>query len=142
MARMEVLHLDKLQHEATTRSHSIVLDEPIDLGGDDHGMNPYEVLLAGLGGCIAMTVRLYAQHKGWPLEDVKVTLSHDKTHAKDCQDCASDLDAGILDVIRRKVELNGNLTDEQRARLHEIAGRCPVHRTLTGSIEILSDDSI
>lgn len=142
MAHMEVLHLEKMQHEATTRSHSIILDEPIDAGGDDRGMNPYEVLLAGLGGCIAMTVRLYAKNKGWPLEDVKVTLSHNKTHAKDCQDCASDKEIGVLDVIRRKVELTGDLSSEQHTRLQEIAGRCPVHRTLTGTIEILADDSL
>jgi len=142
MARMEILHLEKMQHEATTRSHAIILDEPVDVGGDDKGMNPYEVLLAGLGGCIAMTLRLYAKHKGWPLEDVKVTLAHNKTHSKDCDDCLSDDGAGMLDVIRKKVELTGDLSDEQRARLQEIAGRCPVHRTLTGNIEILTDESI
>ena len=142
MTRMEVLHLDKMQHEATSGTHSIILDEPATAGGDDTGMSPYEVLLAGLGGCIAMTLRLYAKHKGWPLDDVKVTLAHEKTHSKDCDDCASDKDTGMLDVIRRKVELTGDLSDEQRTRLQEIAGRCPVHRTLTGAIEILPDDSL
>jgi len=84
MTRVEVYHLEKLQHEGTTRGHSIVLDEPRDVGGDDAGMNPYEALLVALGGCIGITVRLYAQRKGWKLEDVRVTLSHDRVHAKDC----------------------------------------------------------
>jgi putative redox protein len=140
MHRMEVLHLDGLQHEATVRGHSITLDEPKDAGGADSGMTPYEALLAALGGCIAITLRLYAQHKGWPLDDVRVVLTHDKMHAKDCADCEHE--DGMLDVIRRKVELIGDLTTEQRERLQEIAHRCPVHRTLTGTIEILDDDSL
>jgi putative redox protein len=142
MNRMEVLHLENLQHEATIRSHSIVLDEPPEAGGDDQGMTPYEALLAGLGGCIAITVRLYARRKNWPLEDIRVTLTHERNHARDCQDCESPESVGMLDVIREKVELTGDLSDEQRTRLHEIAGRCPVHRSLTGNIEILTDDSI
>lgn len=140
MTRVEVLHLDNMQHEATSGTHSIVLDEPKDVGGDDTGMNPYQVLLSALGGCIAMTLRLYAKRKGWKLEDVRVTLAHDKVHAKDCEDCEHE--EGLLDVIRKKVEVKGDLTDEQVARLQEIAGRCPVHRTLTGTIEILSDVSL
>ncbi len=103
-------------------------------------MNPYELLLASLGGCIAMTLRLYARRKQWPLDDVRVTLTHDKVHAKDCEDCEHE--EGMLDVIRRKVELKGDLTHEQTVRLQEIASRCPVHRTLTGSIEVLVDDSL
>jgi putative redox protein len=137
---MEVLHLGGLQHEATVRGHSITLDEPAEAGGTDAGMTPYEALLAGLGGCIAITLRLYAQRKGWPLEDVRVVLSHDKLHAEDCADCEHTI--GLLDVIRRKVELVGDLSPEQRERLQEIAHRCPVHRTLTGTIEILDDDSL
>ena len=137
MTRVEVYHLEKMQHEATSRGHSIVLDEPHDKGGDDAGMTPYEVLLSALGGCIAITVRLYAQRKGWKLHDVRVTLSHDKVHADDCADCETR--EGKLDVIRRKVEFVGDLTTEQRDRLLEIAERCPVHRTLTGTLEILPD---
>ena len=142
MTRMEVLHLDNLQHEATVRSHSVILDEPKEVGGDDKGMSPYEALLSALGGCIAMTLRLYASRKKWPLDDVKVTLSHNKSHARDCEDCESDSNTGMLDVIRKKVEITGDLTEEQHTRLQEIATRCPVHRTLTGSIEILADNSI
>jgi putative redox protein len=103
-------------------------------------MNPYELLLAALGGCIALTLRLYARHKGWPLEDVRVVLTHDRVHAKDCEDCEHR--EGMLDVIRRKVAIEGPLTPEQVERLQEIARRCPVHRTLTGTIEIIADDSL
>jgi uncharacterized OsmC-like protein len=140
MTRVEVFHLDNLQHEATVNGHSIVLDEPVEAGGGGQGMNPYELLLAALGGCIGMTLRIYARHKGWPLEDVRVVLTHDKIHAKDCEDCEHE--DGMLDVIRRKVEIEGPLTDEQVARLQEIAARCPVHRTLTGTVEVLPDDSL
>ena len=140
MTRMQVLHVENLQHEATSGDLSILIDEPVEAGGSGKGMNPYELLLAGLGGCIAMTLRLYARRKQWPLEDVRVTLTHDKVHAKDCEDC--DHADGMLDVIRRKVDLEGDLTAEQVARLQEIAGRCPVHRTLTGTIEVLVDDSL
>lgn len=140
MTRVEVLHLDKMQHEATDGEHSIVIDEPRNAGGDDAGMTPYELLLSALGGCIAMTLRLYAGRKEWPLEDVRVVLTHDKMHAKDCRDCEHE--DGMLDVIRRRVEIKGDLSPEQHARLQEIATRCPVHRTLTGTIEVLPDDSL
>ena len=140
MTKVEVFHLENLQHEATVDGHSILLDEPKQVGGDGKGMNPYELLLSALGGCIAMTLRIYARHKGWPLEDVRVVLSHDKIHAKDCAECEHE--DGMLDVIRRKVEITGPLTDTQRARLQEIALRCPVHRTLTGTIEVLRDDTL
>jgi putative redox protein len=140
MTKMQVMHVEGLQHEATTGDVSVVIDEPQAVGGNGQGMNPYELLLAALGGCIAMTLRLYARRKEWPLEDVRVTLTHDKVHAKDCEDCEHE--EGMLDVIRRKVELAGDLTPEQAARLQEIASRCPVHRTLTGSIEVLADDSL
>jgi len=140
MTRMEVLHVEDLQHEATSGDLSLIIDEPEDVGGSGKGMNPYQLLLAALGGCISMTLRLYAGRKGWPLDDVRVTLTHDKIHAKDCEDC--DHEDGMLDVIRRKVEIKGDLTPEQTARLQEIANRCPVHRTLTGTIEILVDESI
>jgi putative redox protein len=139
MTRVEVLHIDNLQHEATSRDHSMVIDEPREVGGDDTGMSPYEVLLSALGGCIAITVRLYARRKNWPLDDIRVTLSHDRVHARDCEQCETE--EGMLDVIQKKVELKGDLTADQVARLKEIASRCPVHRTLTGTIEVLADDA-
>jgi len=133
---LTVLHLENYQHEATSRGHSIILDEPKEAGGDDVGLSPYETLLAALGGCTAMTLRMYAKRKGWPLDDVQVELSHERMHARDCEDCESE--EGQLGVVRRKVTLSGDLSDEQRQRLHEIADRCPVHRTLTGAVEILN----
>jgi putative redox protein len=139
VTKLQVLHLEGLQHEATSRGHSIIVDEPKELGGLDEGLSPYELLLAGLGACTAMTVRMYAKRKKWPLEDVTVELSHDRVHARDCQECETE--KGQLGLIRREVRLVGDLSDEQRARLHEIASRCPVHRTLEGTIEILDTAS-
>ena len=138
--RVEVLHLENLQHEATVREHSVVLDEPEKAGGADAGMTPYEMLLAALGGCTAMTLRMYAERKGWNLQDVTVRLEHDRVHADDCQKCETR--EGKLTRIRRHVEITGDLDDEQRARLHEIAARCPVHRTLEGPVEIFDVDEL
>lgn len=135
MNRLSVLHLEKYQHEATARGHSIVVDEPENAGGQDKGLTPYELLLAALGSCTAITLRMYAERKGWPLDDVAVEVSHERTHAQDCADCETE--EGRLDVIRRRVELVGDLSDEQRERLLEIATRCPVHKTLEGKVEIL-----
>jgi putative redox protein len=112
-------------------------DEPIDKGGSDLGPNPYELLLAGLGACTSMTLKMYAGRKEWPLEAVRVTLRHDRIHAKDCKDCAED--TGMIDVIEKKLELEGDLTEEQRERLLAISARCPVHRTLLNEIKIRSE---
>jgi putative redox protein len=132
---LTVLHVENYQHEATSRGHSIIVDEPKEVGGDDTGLTPYEALLAALGSCTAITLRMYATRKGWPLDDVQVELSHERMHARDCEDCESE--DGQLGVVRRKVTLAGDLSEEQRQRLLEIANRCPVHRTLTGTVEIL-----
>lgn len=107
--------------------HALLADEPIGIG-DDTGPAPYDLLLAALGTCTSMTVRMYADRKGWPLEDVAVRLSHSKVHADDCAACETD--TGKVDVIERELVLDGPLDDEQRARLLEIADRCPVHRSL------------
>lgn len=107
--------------------HALLADEPIGIG-DDTGPAPYDLLLAALGTCTSMTLRMYADRKGWPLEDVAVRLSHSKVHADDCAACESD--TGKVDVIERELVIEGPLDDEQRARLLEIADRCPVHRSL------------
>lgn len=114
--------------------HRFLADEPVEVGGRDAAPNPYELLLAALGACTAMTVRMYATRKQWPLEAVRVRLMHEKIHAEDCLDCETK--QGLVDRIEGEISLGGNLTDEQRQRLLEIANNCPVHRTLTSEIAI------
>jgi putative redox protein len=112
-------------------------DEPLDKGGTNLGPNPYELLLAGLGACTSMTLKMYAGRKEWPLDAVRVTLRHDRVHAQDCEDCEKE--TGMIDVIDKKLELEGDLSDEQRDRLLDISARCPVHRTLLNEIKIRSE---
>src|SRR2546427_275719 len=120
--------------EIVVGAHRLAADEPTSAGGTDTGPNPYDLLLASLGSCTSMTVALYARRKGWPLEGVTVRLRHSRIHAADCADCETR--EGMIDRIERDIELAGALTDEQRARLLEIAGRCPVHRTLAPAIDL------
>jgi putative redox protein len=118
----------------TAGSHVLLADEPASAGGTDQGPDPYALLLAALGACTSMTLRMYARHKGWPVEHIAVRLSHAKIHAKDCATCESS--NSRVDRIERVLEARGPLSAEQRARLLEIAERCPVHRTLIGEKEI------
>ena len=119
--------------DVRSQRHRLTADEPAPIG-DDRGPNPYELLLASLGSCTTMTLRMYADRKEWPLDGVTVRLKHDRIHAEDCADCETK--DGRIDRIRKVLTLEGDLSDEQRARLLEIADRCPVHRTLTGEIKI------
>jgi putative redox protein len=124
----------KFQQSVAAGPHHFLADEPIAAGGMDSGPSPYQLLLAGLGTCTAMTLRLYADQKGLPLTGVSVTLTHAKIHASDCATCETK--EGKLDRIERTIALEGPLDEAQRARLVEIADKCPVHRTLTSEIEI------
>lgn len=117
-----------------TSDHRLVADESEEAGGEGLGPDPYELLLAGLGACKVMTMRMYADRKGWPLEGSSVTLEHDRVHAEDCASC--DTEERAIDRIRVVIRLEGDLDAEQRERLVEIAGRCPVHRTLTSETRI------
>jgi putative redox protein len=115
-------------------SHRLVADEPASFGGTDAGPNPYAFLLAALGSCTSMTLAFYARRKKWPLEKVLVRLRHRKIHASDCADCETK--AGKLDRIEREIEVFGALTAEQRSQILDIANKCPVHRTLTSTVDI------
>jgi putative redox protein len=119
--------------------HALVADEPAEKGGGDQGPNPYELLLSSLGACMAITVRMYADLKKIPLRRVTVRLRHGKIAAEDCPDCETK--EGKIDRIECEIGLDGDLSAEQRARLMQIADRCPVHKTLKGEVKIVSRQS-
>lgn len=128
----------KFQQEVLSGPHRFLADEPVKVGGLDSGPGPYDLLLAGLGACTSMTLRLYADRKKLPLERVSVRLTHNKIHAEDCRDCETK--EGMVDRIDRSITMEGPLDAEQRKRLLEIADKCPVHRTLESEIEIRTFD--
>ncbi len=122
--------------EARAGIHGLTIDEPKSVGGNDLGPNPYGYLLTALGSCTGLTLRMYADHKKLPLEEVRVHLSHKKVHANDCEECESK--EGKVDYIERQIEIEGDLDEKQRQRLLEIANKCPVHRTLHNEIHVAS----
>jgi uncharacterized OsmC-like protein len=124
----------RFQQEVSLGRHRLLADEPKDVGGLDSGPGPYQLLLAALGTCKAMTVRLHADRKQFPLRRVQVRLRHNRIYAADCAECETK--TGMIDRIDCAITLEGNLSDEQRARLLEIAEKCPVHRTLTSEVHI------
>jgi putative redox protein len=126
----------KFRNTVTIGPHHLLADEPHSAGGDDTGPGPYDFLLAGLGACKSMTMRLYAERKSFPLERATVTLNHSKIHAEDCAECETK--EGMLDQIDVRIGLEGPLDADQRKRILEIADRCPVHRTLTSEIRIVT----
>jgi putative redox protein len=116
--------------------HEWAADEPVSAGGRDVGPTPYDLLCSALGACVAITTRMYADRKGWPLEAITVDVRHGRVHANDCADCESE--AGMIDHLYKTVHLAGDLDDAQLARLMQVADRCPVHRTLSREIRVVT----
>jgi uncharacterized OsmC-like protein len=137
MSDVTVSSRANLQNEVSFGAgQTFITDEPASIGGDDAGPDPYTLILAALGSCISMTLTLYARRKDWPLEGVTVRLSQQRLHARDCGECETTAD-GFVHRIERSVHLEGpRLSEEQRARLQQIAHKCPVHKTLTSEIII------
>ena len=123
-----------LKQKITAGNHVLTADEPISSGGQDSGPDPYSLLLASLGACTSMTIQMYAHRKGFPLEKVIVRLTHERIYAKDCEECESK--EGVVGRIERHITVRGALTEEQKAKLLEIAGKCPVGKTLTSELLI------
>lgn len=135
MSEVTVTSLTNLQNEVSYDGKTFLIDEPQALGGEGLGPDPYTLLLSALGGCISLTVTMYARRKNWPLERVTVRLRQERVHAKDCAECQHSTE-GFVHRIERSVTVEGDLTEEQRARLQEIAHKCPVHKTLTSEIVV------
>jgi putative redox protein len=144
MGDVTVTSLANLRNEVRYGSgHVLITDEPVAAGGEDAGPDPYTLLLAALGSCISMTTMLYARRKAWPVERITVRLRQGRIHGKDCQECAEKTDA-FVHRIERSVSFEGALTDEQLARLQEIAHKCPLHKTITSFIIVtdIKDESV
>ncbi|MPY79304.1 MAG: alpha/beta fold hydrolase [Actinophytocola sp.] len=131
-------HVGSYGQRIKAGGHALTADEPEPLGANS-GPSPYDLLLAALGACTSMTVRMYADRKQWPLDDVHVALRHAKIHAEDCAHC--DTRTGMIDQIERRITLTGGLDDDQRAKLLEIADKCPVHRTLHAEVDVQTSEA-
>lgn len=132
--RVSEVSPDGFAHDVDAGRHHWRLDEPASVGGEDSGPNPYDTLLSALGACTSMTMRMYARRKGWDYGATTVTLTHERIHARDCEECETE--TGQLDHLHREIELDPALTEEQRTALLAIADKCPVHRTLTHEVRI------
>jgi uncharacterized OsmC-like protein len=143
MSEVIVTSLGNLRNEVRYGAGQVLItDEPVAAGGEGAGPDPYTLLLAALGSCISMTTVLYARRKAWPLERVTVRLRQQRIHGKDCQECEQKTDS-FVHRIERSVSFEGALTQEQHARLQEIAHKCPVHKTLTSPVIVaeMKDES-
>ncbi len=142
MSDVTVRSLSNLQNEIIYGpGRTLIADEPVEVGGEGAGPDPYTLLLAALGSCISMTVTLYARRKQWPVQRVTVHLRQRRVHAKDCAECDQTMDA-YIHRIERSVQVEGDLSEEQHARLQEIAHKCPVHKTLSSQIVITELDEV
>lgn len=130
---------EKYESTLTNGRHKIIADEPIPIG-QDKGPTPYDFLLMSLGSCVAITLRMYADRKGWDLEEVQVNLSQNRIHARDCEECESK--DGFVHIIEKEVKLIGNLDDSQRKRLIQISDKCPVNKTLLNEIKIKTKEFV
>ena len=119
--------------------HAMRADEPKAYGGDESGPTPYDLVLAGLGACTSMTIKMYADRKGWQVDDVEVKLTHKKMHASACETCETE--DGKIDHIHRSIHIEGDLSEEQRKSLLIIADKCPVHRTLHSEVHITTEEA-
>jgi putative redox protein len=137
MARVTVRSERGLRQRIEAGRHVLTADEPVSAGGGDSGPDPYALLLAALGACTSMTLKLYAARKGWPLGDVVIDLEHSRVHADDCAGC--ERPDALVDRIQRRIVLSGPLAAEQTARLAEIARKCPVHKTLAAGVSVVDD---
>lgn len=135
MSRITAFLESGLKVEITSEKHTWYADEPASAGGSDAGPTPYEMLLGSLAACTALTVRLYANHKGIDLQWIRSEYEFDKVHAEDCQQCENE-DAGMIERVQAWVTLGGNFDEGEQKRLEQIVGRCPVHKTLTHGMQI------
>lgn len=122
----------------STEHHTWAADEPIQVGGTDLGPNPYELLLGALGACTAITIRIYCDRKGWPLESVSARFTHDKIHAEDCEHCEDEA-TGYLDHVSAEIFIDGEFDEDAKDRLRQVAVQCPVHKTLAKGIHFTDD---
>jgi putative redox protein len=136
MATIEASLGSGYQVEILANGHRWLGDEPVEVGGDDTGPTPYELLLGALAACTCMTIAMYAKRKDWELEGVSVRYTHNKVHADDCDECEDDA-TGYLDRVESQITITGRFDDDQRARLEQVAKRCPVHKTLEKGMTIV-----
>lgn len=134
MHKVTLSNISGYKTELSSRGHVILSDEPLESNGTDTGMNPYELLLSSIGACKAITMRMYAERKGWKIDDISMELIHDKIPAEECDDCETK--TGKIDKIEIRVNIKGDLTEEQKARILEIGERCPVQKTILSEIKL------